>query len=245
MREEERACTLRPEHFDVLDYFLTGQPEALVNADPSYAATIAYPESHAGLSQVKEARQADSHCVEEQTRESQGQPLFAPTGHSLHDDESLAQDLQNMSPPTRKNTKVLKRPAAASSRVPAHSPAAQSPAPVTPAAVRRRLTTSSFDNAPTDAQLSPGAVASPAATPAKVLRQDHLQLWATYGSKQSYIQFSPNPNGKKTLLIAVSEKQSENHAQVVGLMLQHFQARPSICVTKQQAQELRNYLLTA
>ena len=244
LREEEQACNLRPEHFDVLDYFLTGQPEALVNADPSYAATIAYPESHAGLSQVEEARHADSDCIHEQTRESQGQPLFAPTGHSLHDDESLAQDLQNMSPPTRKNTKVLKRPAAASSRVPAHSPAAQSPAPVTPAAVRRRLTRS-FDNAPTAAQPSPGAVASPAATPAKVLRQDHLQLWATYGSKQSYIQFSPNQNGKKSLLIAVSEKQSENHAQVVGLMLQHFQARPSIVVTKQQAQELRNYLLTA
>ncbi len=76
-------------------------------------------------------------------------------------------------------------------------------------------------------------------TPGSLTAKD-LRFVATYAKQQSYIQYVMS-GGKKKLLIAVSHKQSKNHADIVKIMHGHFQKNPS--VDKSVAHSLREALL--
>ena len=73
------------------------------------------------------------------------------------------------------------------------------------------------------------------------VKVDGVKYFATYGAKQSYIQYISNTVTKKKLLVAVSMSMATNHSDIVRLMVNHFHENP--CTDKAKALSLRSALV--
>ena len=75
----------------------------------------------------------------------------------------------------------------------------------------------------------------------KVVVITDAKFFATYATKQSYIQFTDSKQKTKKLLVAVTANMAGKHHDVVEVMFQHFQKYP--CTDKAKALSLRAALL--